>query len=77
MRGFLVKRTTGSPWKMLGLVGTLGVEMLASLLGAAWLGKWLDERWGTEPVLLLIGIMGGLVLGYISVFITIKVYLKE
>lgn len=62
---------------MFGLIGTLGVEMFASLLSVAWLGKWLDERWGTEPVLLLIGIMGGLVLGYISVFITIKAYLKE
>lgn len=72
-----MKRNTGSPWKMFGLIGTLGVEMLTSLLGVAWLGKWLDTRWGTEPVLLLIGIMGGLVLGYVSVFITIKAYLKE
>lgn len=72
-----MKQTTGSPWKMLGLIGTLGVEMLASIFGVAWLGKWLDERWGTEPILLLIGIMGGLVLGYISVFVTIKAYLKE
>jgi F0F1-type ATP synthase assembly protein I len=73
----IVKKNTDNPWRLVGLIGTLGLEILLFAFLGIWIGKMLDERWGTEPMLLLIGIGSGLGLGFLSVLYTITVYLKE
>lgn len=72
-----MKKNTDNPWRLVGLIGTLGLEILLFAFLGIWVGKMLDERWGTEPMLLLIGIGSGLGLGFLSVLYTITVYLKE
>jgi F0F1-type ATP synthase assembly protein I len=42
----------------------LGLTWMVSALGFALLGRWLDARFGTEPVLLLIGALFGSVAGF-------------
>ncbi|WP_107728063.1 AtpZ/AtpI family protein [Desmospora activa] len=72
-----MKKNTDNPWRIMGLIGTLGLEILLFAFLGIWIGKALDERWGTEPAMLLIGIGAGLVLGFLSVIYTIIVHLKE
>jgi F0F1-type ATP synthase assembly protein I len=72
-----VKKSTDNPWQMIGLIGTLGMEMVLMMLGGGWLGRMLDERWHTRPVLLITGVMLGLVLGIASAVYTIKALLRE
>lgn len=40
----------------LKLVGQLGFEIALPLVGFAWGGHWLDQRLGSSPALLLIGV---------------------
>lgn len=72
-----MKRSTDNPWQMIGLMGTLGMEVVLMTLGGGWLGRMLDERWHTHPVLLITGVMSGLGLGITSAVYTIKALLRE
>jgi F0F1-type ATP synthase assembly protein I len=62
---------------MIGVIGTLGTEVVLMTLGGGWLGRMLDDRWHTRPVLLITGVMLGLVLGIASAAYTIKALLRE
>lgn len=50
-----------SPWVLVGS----GLELAAMVLIFAWVGHWLDGKWGIEPWLTLtgaaLGIIGGMV----------------
>jgi len=72
-----VKKSTDNPWQMIGLIGTIGMEVVLMTLGGGWLGRMLDTRWHTQPVLLITGVMMGLVLGIASAVYTIKALLRE
>ncbi len=37
----------------------IGIELSVVIGGFAYGGYWLDQRWGTEPLLLLIGVLIG------------------
>lgn len=46
-----------SSWlKTLGWVGNLGFQIAVPLVAFAVLGRWMDQRFGTSPWLLLAGI---------------------
>ncbi len=38
----------------------MGFSLAGTVLAALWLGNWLDQRWGTSPVFLLLLLVGGL-----------------
>ncbi len=42
----------------------LGLEFAFTLLLLIFLGRYLDRRWGTEPILLLVGSALGFVIGF-------------
>jgi ATP synthase protein I len=75
--GDFVKRSTDNPWKMMGIAGVLGLEVVFMAVGGGWLGWMLDERWRTRPVLLITGMLLGFILGIASVVYTIKALLRE
>jgi len=43
----------------LGLALSAGVAVASSVIGGTLLGYWLDERFGTEPWLLVAGVIIG------------------
>jgi F0F1-type ATP synthase assembly protein I len=47
-------------YKALGDHGTLGIQITLCILFGAWGGHWLDEKFHTAPVLLVIGFCFGL-----------------
>lgn len=55
--------------KMLALITQLGITMLVSIFLMAWLGMWVDGKFGTQlfPLFLLLGIGGGFRSAYILV----------
>ena len=43
-----------SDWKATGSYGTIGLEVVLSLLFGLFVGQWLDGRFGTAPILTLV-----------------------
>lgn len=63
--------------RMVGLLGTLGFEIVAFMVVCIFLGRYLDARFNTEPVWLAIGIIGGLLLGLTSALFTLRTFIKD
>lgn len=72
-----MKNKTDNPWRMMGLVGTLGFEIVAFIIIGVWLGKYLDARFSTEPLWLTVGVLGGLIIGIVSALFTLKTFIKD
>lgn len=51
-----------------GAVMGVGLQFAGAILLFLFLGRWLDERLGTEPWLLLTGVLVGAVGGFISLY---------
>lgn len=66
-----------NPWKAMGLVGVIGIELAILLLGGIWLGMKLDNHFNTAPIFLIIGMLLGLSIGIWSVVAFIKPFLKD
>lgn len=50
-------------WKDVGRYGTVGLELVLSVLFGMFLGRWLDGKFGTGQWLTLIGLAFGLAAG--------------
>lgn len=72
-----MKKSTDNPARMMGLMGTLGIEIAAFIVGGVYLGKFLDREFGTEPVLLIVGIFGGMIVGIASALFTLRSFIKD
>lgn len=51
-----------------GEVLGVGLQFAGAIILFLFLGRWLDERLGTEPWLLLIGVLVGAVAGFVSLY---------
>jgi F0F1-type ATP synthase assembly protein I len=61
-----------SPWKRYLRFSSMGIELgLAVMVGLIG-GQWLDRRFGTEPWLLLLGLLFGMAAGFRGVFRALK-----
>lgn len=72
-----MKKNTNSPWQAVGLVGTLGVEITLVLIAGIWAGKAFDRAYGMDPLGLVIGIFGGLIVGIASALFTLRTFMKD
>ncbi len=43
---------------------SLGIEMVLSVVLTAWVGRWADARLGTEPAMLIVGVVLGAAAGF-------------
>ncbi|HEX8212813.1 MAG TPA: AtpZ/AtpI family protein [Longimicrobium sp.] len=55
----------------------IGVQFVAVLLAFLFLGKWLDERLGTSPWLLMIGVFLGFGLSLLYIYRRLAIDPKE
>ncbi len=62
---------------MLSLVSQVGLMILVSILGCTFIGKFLDSKFGTDPVLTLIFLLLGIGGAFMSVYKTLIVYTKR
>jgi len=65
-----------NPWRMAGIMGALGMDMVVCLLLGYFAGSWLSERTGQRGWLIG-GVLGGLVIGLLSIVLLIRRYLEE
>ena len=63
-------------YRQVGPYLSIGVEFAASILLCLFVGRWLDGRLGTYPVLMLIGALLGAAAGFYS-FIRTVLRLQE
>ena len=54
------------PWKEYGRYGSVGIELVLSLLVGLWLGSRGDEKFGTRPYLTILGFVVGAYAGFRS-----------
>jgi ATP synthase protein I len=64
-------------WKGLGSYGTVGLELVLSILFGFWAGSWLDKRLGTHGWLTLIGFGFGVAAGFRSLYEAAKKMRRE
>jgi len=55
----------------------LGVSFSVTILVFLFLGRWLDQQWGTSPWLLISGAALGLILGFIHMISTLNTLMNE
>jgi ATP synthase protein I len=64
-----------NPWRMIGLVSVIGVDLAVSVLAGYWIGQYVDNWLETTPIFMLIGLLLGLGAGVYSVYLIIRSYL--
>jgi ATP synthase protein I len=60
-----------------GEVMGAGLQFAGAILVFLFVGRWLDSKLGTEPWLLLIGVMVGAVAGFVSLYRQLVVVPRE
>lgn len=58
--------------KAFALGSTIAVQFAASVFLGMWVGRWLDERFGTAPWLMVVGLLAGLGAGTLGVYRTVS-----
>jgi ATP synthase protein I len=53
-------------------VGSVGIELALSVVVGLVGGMWLDKHFSTEPVLMLVGLIVGVIAGFRSVYQTVR-----
>ncbi len=63
-----MKEDRGKTFRELGYFASLGISVaLAIVIGLA-IGYWLDKKFGTQPVLLLVGLALGIAAGFSNIY---------
>lgn len=60
-----------------GEVLGVGLQFAGAIILFLFLGRWLDDRLGTEPWLLLVGVMVGAVAGFASLYRQLVIVPRE
>jgi F0F1-type ATP synthase assembly protein I len=55
---------TGSPMALVGI----GFELVALVIIGLYVGQWLDRRFGTAPLFLIVGVFAGAAAGFYSMY---------
>jgi ATP synthase protein I len=58
----------GSNLRLVAEYSAGALELGTAVGGGAWLGYWLDSRWGTGPWLTLLCLLAGVFVGFQSLF---------
>jgi F0F1-type ATP synthase assembly protein I len=61
----------------LALFSEIGLIFLVTTLAGALGGHWLDDRLGTNPMLVLVGLLGGFGIGGVAVYRMIVRFLAK
>ena len=49
-------------------MATGGLEMAMAIVAGLFAGQWLDTRWHTAPVLVILGVFGGAAVGFYNLY---------
>jgi F0F1-type ATP synthase assembly protein I len=61
-----------NPFQAMALTTQIVSQLVGSILIGIFAGRWLDHKWGTEPIFLILGLLIGLAAGTYSMIISIR-----
>lgn len=64
------------PWKAVGLVGAIGIDLAIFTLVGFLFGRWMDDRMGGSGLWIGIGVLIGLVLGAFGIYALVRKVLE-
>jgi len=62
------KAANVTPLRAMGVAGVCGIDIAISVLAGVLLGSYLDGRFGTSPLLLIVGLFVGLIAGFYTTY---------
>ncbi|MCF8075940.1 MAG: AtpZ/AtpI family protein [Desulfotignum sp.] len=62
-----MKKETGKTVRELGYFASLGMSVALSIFIGLGLGLWLDKKFDTNPVLMFVGLLIGIVAGFSNI----------
>lgn len=63
--------------KMLSLISQVGMMILIPIFGCTFLGKFLDSKFNTEPIFMIVFLLLGVGGAFMGVYKTLIVYTKR
>jgi F0F1-type ATP synthase assembly protein I len=54
-----------------------GIQLAASIVALMYLGKWLDGKLGTSPILLILGVFAGAAVGIYNMYHALTAALRD
>ncbi len=70
------RRSQDSPWRAIGLVSAIGVDLVVCILVGFYLGRYAMESFGGNPLWLAAGVVAGIAIGIVSVVFMITFHLR-
>jgi ATP synthase protein I len=58
-----MKQQNRRPYKAMALMSAILSQLVGSILVGIFAGRWVDQKWDTEPLFLIIGLLLGLAAG--------------
>ena len=62
-----MKKETGQTIRELGYFASLGLSVALAIFMGLALGLWLDKKFGTDPVLMFVGLALGIAAGFTNI----------
>jgi ATP synthase protein I len=62
-----MKKETGKTVRELGYFASLGMSVALSIFIGLGIGLWLDKKFGTEPILMFVGLAFGIAAGFSNI----------
>jgi len=72
-----VDRETKQTVIQMASVSSIGIALVLAIFGCFYLGRWLDQKLGTEPYLTLLFLLIGIAAGFRNIYVLIKRYLRN
>jgi ATP synthase protein I len=60
------------PFQAMALMSQIVSQLVGCILIGIFAGRWLDHRWGTEPIFLIVGLLIGIGAGTYSMILSIR-----
>ncbi len=71
------KSTSAQIAQTFSLISQLGIMMIVSIFGCFFIGKFIDDKIGTNPIFTLIFLVLGIGGAFMSVYKTVVIYTRR
>lgn len=67
----------GNPLRAVAIASSISVEIAAGTIIGYYSGRWLDSKLGTDPWLMIAGLLVGLAAGMWGIILTLEAFNKK
>lgn len=61
-----------NPFQAMALMSAIVSQLVGCILIGLFAGRWLDQKWHTEPIFLIVGLFVGIAAGTYSMLVSIR-----